>query len=503
MGFSKTVIGKQAQAKMAEKLSERKAEFNRLVEKYSAVKGLGFKNGKLQEMVKKNAKKTETILKALEGTEKMAWNNASLARNALQAQNIKALNESKISEAVQTGAGMALMMPTDIVKIARIGYTNSIAGDVFDVWGMGSMKDSLFKLETLAGSTKGDVTANQSITEVSSRGDYPTTYEEKSATVGTSDTSVQLDDSKIIPWSVEIYDADGNKIGADIPVQDTASKNLPSTGTISGSVTGTVNYTTGVLVLAASASTAVTIRYAYDFEQITSKTGSVVLNLQEYQFNAKFNPMEIEWTQFTQDVMASKMGLDAKEMLVAGAGDAYRKSFDEQALKAGIRATGWDSGVTHNADYSAFGDDSEKAHVETILKDIGRAEAKTYNQLGRMADDTALVMNSNVYTYIMQSDKFVSMKPVSKNGMFKVGELDGRSVYIAPTGAIANDVIYCFGKSETASVDAPVSIGTYGVGVTTPELTHKTFVTEMGLGSYSDVKVLNKYFATKVNISNL
>ena len=108
--------------------------------------------------------------------------------------------------------------------------------------------------------------------------------------------------------------------------------------------------------------------------------------------------------------------------------------------------------------------------------------------------------------------KFTPVTPTSRVCIFKVGDIAGRGIYMAPKSLLGLDGkkepntgrLFLFGKStEGASVDSPVSIGTYGTGITTNPVELKNFNSQMGLGVYSDAKVINKYFATKVTLKNL
>jgi hypothetical protein len=64
--------------------------------------------------------------------------------------------------------------------------------------------------------------------------------------------------------------------------------------------------------------------------------------------------------------------------------------------------------------------------------------------------------------------------------------------------------MYLFGKSiESQNVDAPVSVGTFGTGITTNPVELKNFNSQMGLGIYADSRINNKHFATSVILKNL
>lgn len=513
MGYGKVMRMSEDKARQIynEKLSERENKVLKLKEKYSKSKGLAFGNGKLDEMFEKDAKKASNLLLFLENSEIQAMRDPTIAQNMLRESAIKNATNGQLKEAMQTGGAMQLMLPTDIVKISRIAYTNSVAQDIFDVWGMSSMKDSLYKLETTYGSTARGATANTVTYENYGEGRYPSTLEKESTTSADAGITwtATLQYAPIIPFHVAVF-LDGAQVavdnGAGVLVGTDLSTVTPST----------INYTTGAVsivfasAVSGGASATVEVQYAYDFEDPTlfPQTGSVLLNLVEYQYSAILYPLEVEWTRFSEDLMNSKLGLSAKDMLIAGAGDEFRKAFDERCITKGIQASKWHAPVDFDTDFATAGADSSYAHAQSVTTAIMNAENLTYDALGRLADKTAIVADSGAVAYFTKHNKFEAVTPTSRVGIFKVGVLAGRDVYMAPKSVInpsANQgKAFLFGKSvESQNVDAPVSVGTYGTGITTNPVELKNFNSQMGLGVYADSRINNKYFATALNLSNL
>ncbi len=502
----------KTQEKITQKLNEREEHVKNLVEKYKNVEGLAFKGGKLEEMMEKDSVKTGDMLIFLENTQKKAFTNPILVQNALQEQNLQNLSERQIKEAVQVGGAMNLMLPSDIVKVSRIGYSNSVAREIFDVFAMQSVKDSIYKLETTYGSDERGVTKGEVDYETYGEGRYPTTMEKETGFVASNTnktwTLTETDNGHLIPFKVAIF-VDGEQIAID----DGNGKLVG--GALDNTATNTVNYTTGAttftLSTAISSTADVEIEYIYDFEDETlfDHTGSVLLNLVEYGFSAVLNPLAIEWTNYAETVMGSKLGLSAKDMLVKGAGDMFRKSFDERLVRKGILASNWSSAVEFNSDFAVAGSDSSMNHAQSILQAIKNAEGKTYNELGRFANSSKLICDINTATYLSKHKRYESVKPTSKVGIFQTGSIDEYDIYIAPkdmiTGADANTgMIYVMGKAdENLSVDSPVSCGIFGSTIMTNPVELKNFNSQAGMGIYSDTKTLNKKFATKVKVTNL
>ena len=513
MGYGKVMRMSEEKARKIynEQLSERENKILKLKEKYSKVKGLAFGKGRLNEMFEKDAKRTGDLLMLLENTERQVMRDPLMAQNMLQESAIKNATNGQLKEALQTGGSMALMLPTDIVKISRIAYTNSIAQDVFDVFALSSIKDSIYKLETVYGSTARGATKDDVIYENYGEGRYPSTFEKEaltSADLGVTWTAT-LQYAPVIPFKVSVF-LDGAQVGVDNGNGVIVGADL---NTVNPS---TINYTTGAVeikfasAVSGGASATVEVQYAYDFEDPAwfDRTGSVLLNLVEYQYSAILYPMEVEWTRFSEEVMQSKLGLSCKDMLIAGAGDEFRKAFDERCIAKGIKASGWTNAVEFDTDFATAGADSSYAHAQSVLTAIVNAETKTYDALGRYADNTAIVCDSGAYAYFLKNNKFESVKPTSRVGIHQVGVIDGRKVYMAPKSVLKpNDktgIAYLFGKStESANVDSPVSTGVYGTGLTTNPVELKNFNSQMGLGVLADSRINNKFFATSLKLTNL
>lgn len=497
-----------ARKRFSEVANERKDTIMKLKEKFEDNPDLALGKGKLDELFQKDPKKAENLVMFLEQTENAAFHNPTLIDNMKRYQSLK--ESARLREDVQT-SGFLGVTPMDIVKVARIGYPNSTAPDIFDFWGMQSMKDSLYKLETVIGSTARGSTKDDVVYEKYGDGRYASEYEKETITTSATNTfSGTLDNVPVRPFHLSVI-LNGEQVAVDTGAGTFAGPALNPSGT------NTINYTTGAFVLtfndALTASDELFIQYAYDSEQPTlfSRTGSVLLDLVVYDYRATPWPLAIEWTRFTEELMASKLGTSAKEQLIAGAGDIFRKGLDEYCITKGLHAAKWATPAVYNADFSAAGSDDPKSHAQFVTNKLMEAKLKTYDQLGRYADKYAIVCDSKAYTYLTNHNQFNAVNAPSKIGIFKVGELLGDDVYLAP-----NDVIrassdasttgkaFIFGKAtDNMNVDAAVSVGTWKLGVTTDPVELKNFNSQMGIMSMMDIRINNKYFATRLEIQNI
>lgn len=510
MGLSETEARERSKD-FARELNEREDHIMRLKERFENNTELLLGNGKLDALFEENHKKASNLVLFLESTEKDCFKNPALLENLKTYKSLKEAQELRETD-VQLSSGFLGVTPQDIVKVARIGYTNSVAADIFDFWGMSSMKDSIYKLETLYGSTARGATANSVIYENYNDGRYPSEIERQTVvTSATTTFSGVLTNAPVRPYKTEVY-VDNVQVAID----NGAGYFTGSTITTASS---TIDYTTGAFVLvftsALSSANDLEVQYSFDSEQqsLFSNVGSVLLDLVTYDYRAQPFPMYIEWTRFTEELMESKLGLSAKDQLIAGAGDVFRKSMDEYCITRGIGAANWTTPVEFNTDYSSAGDDSSIDHAQSLLQAIISAEGKTYKQLGRYADKTSVVCQYDAYSYLTKHRLFNSINPPSRNGIFKAGTLEGRDVYVAPdnvlninnaTPAANTAMMYLFGKgNDSMNVDAVVSVGTWKAQITTNPVELKNFNSQMGLAFLGDIRKNNPYFATKVSLTNL
>lgn len=505
-GFGRVMAGlteAEAQKKVAEKLDERTDEVMRLKEKFEKIESLGLK-GKLDDLFEKDQRKASNLVMFLEATERSAKAEPALIENQKRYESLK--------EAVAT-SGFLGVTPQDIVKVARIAYPNSVAPDIFDFWGMSSMKDSIYKLETIYGSTARGSTVNTVTYENYGEGRYPSEVEKNSITATSSQTefkAASLANAPLRPFTLAIYvdgvqvaadDGNGNIVGASLTGVAADNFITYSTGAFE------FNFSTGLTL-----NSVVDMYYQFDSENsnLFTNVGSVLLNLVVYDYRATPYPLAIEWTRFTEELMNSKLGMSAKESLIAGAADIFRKSLDEWCITKASKAANWTTAATFDTDFASAGSDSSWEHAQSVINAIENAEMKTYADLGRRADKTSLVVDYMTAVYLKKSRLFNSTNAPSKIGIYKTGEIDGRDVYVAPPNLVAYDgtnkigTAYLFGKgNDPMSVDSVLSVGTWKAGVTTDPVELKNFNSQMGMCAFMDIRINNAKFATKLQLQNL
>ncbi|MDA3854933.1 MAG: hypothetical protein PF569_01645 [Candidatus Woesearchaeota archaeon] len=483
-GFSRSMGLKESQ--MREQYNEfeqsRKRLEEKLIDKWENKEGLDLGNGKLASLYESNPKKASGLALFLEATQK----------------NVSQLNE------YQTSAFMGVT-PQEIVKIARIAYPNAVMGDLFDVWGMESVKDTFYKIESKVGSTARGATEGDVIQESFSDGRYSSEIiEDESAGDGTDNYTGTITPAPIRPFQTKIWlndeqigvdDGAGNLIGSGISVGTIDN----TTGNYDITLTSTIDSTYTLLVECA---------YNSEDEDNFAQQGTVKLDLVAYDFRAKFFSLGVSWHAMAEEIMQSKLRTSARDTLIQSASELMIKNMDELALRYGKKASSWHQAsnpIAFNADFASAGADSSYARAQDITDEaIDKATGLAYNALGRYASQYNLVCGTSANSYLKKHKLYSPDNAQSRIGVFKTGTLDSMGVYKAPSDLVGANDIYIFGKGTDAmNVDSAVSVGTYRLGMETDTLTRKSFDSEKGLGAMADFRINEKRFASKVSITGL
>ena len=483
-GFARSMKLNEAQVREQynEFESARRELEESMIDKWSKKEGLDLGN-KLVDLYEADHSKGANLALFLENTQK----------------GLSRLNEYETSSFLG-------VTPQEIVKVARIAYPNAVMGDLFNVWGMESVRDTVFKLDTKYGTTKRGATADDIIAETwDTDGRYPSEIVEEEITgSGTDNYTGTMPTFPLRPFQFKVF-LDDVQIGVD-----DGSGNF----TGSGISTGTIDYTTGDYDVTLSASIDAThevlIEGAYDSEEESNfdEQGTVTLGLTAYDFHAKFWSLGVAWHRMTEEIMQSKLNMSARDTLIQTAGQLMIKSMDELAMRYGKKAAAWHQSsnpITFDTDFATAGADSSYARAQDILDEaIQKALSLPYNALGRGSDTVNMVAGTSASAYLKKHKLYSPETVASRVGVYKSGNLDGIGLYTAPSDIVPVDTIYLFGKSNDAlSVDSPVSVGTYRLGLETPEMEYKSFKAEKGLGAMADFRINNAKFAQKVTLLSL
>lgn len=462
---------------MKVKLSERNEYADRLVEKWSKTKGVGEGFDSLYE---KDAGRARNLSIVLENQENHLTN----------------LTETQISNSFST-------TPENVIRVVRLGYPNSVRGELFLEWAMETARDSIYYLSPVYGKTKRGATADN-VTHESTAYRYASEMEVE--TIGTGDGSTvtftgpgssnEIANAPLRPFTVKIFVA-----GEPVATDDGA-------GNIIGSTidTGTINYTTGVLSVtfttAPTAAQAIEAGYNFDSEESTQyeDLGSVELQLRDYQFRVKPHPLYVSWSKMTELLINTTLNIDAEDALVRGAADELKKSLDFHAIRLAYGASKKNSSVSF--DTAGATGESEVDRAMAFSRTIDQASDVMFNAVNR-GGVTHMVGGPDAISYVKLHRRFDASGAQPRVGVHRVGSLDGVSMYKAPINIVPNDEVLFVYHNDQVPEDVSLAFGTLIPLYRTQTLEYKEFYKETGMAFFGDAKTLNANYLVNGSISNL
>lgn len=472
----------------AQELSERKEYGNRLFEKWSKETGIGDGMDKIMDL-----------------SEEKGRNLAIMLEN--QAKHLKHLTETQISNNFST-------TPENVLRVVRLGYPNSVRGEIFFEYPMVTARDSIYYLSPIYGSTARGATANN-VTHESSAYRYASEIVEDIIDVSdgstTEYTGFDSDDgvteAPIRPYSMILWvdnvpkatdDGSGNLVAIDSGYLSTTSgKN-------------TIDYTNGqyniTFATAPADGNVIKLSYHLDSEDEDlrgSAIKSVKLQLTDYQLRAKPYPLYVSWSKMAELLVGTTLDIDAEENLVNGAADELKKSLDFLAVEMGYRYSKRNSTTTFNADFAAAGSDSEKMHAQSLSRTIKDAENIIYSAKQRGGVST-MVAGPGAVSFMTLHDQWSSDGQQPKIGIYRAGTLMGIPVYQAPTDIVPDNEILCTWRNPNADGgDYSIVFGSLIPLYQTQTLEYKEGYSETGLFHFGDWVPLQKEYLVRIQLQNL
>lgn len=456
-------------------LSERNERADRLIEKWS--KRPGMAGERMIEVAGKSPAEQNRIR-----------NLAIILEN--QENHLKALTETQISNSFQT-------TPENVMRIVRLGYPNSIRGEVFLEWAMESARDSIYYLSPVYSDTARGATAN---TVTHESGAYRYASEIEVEALGTGDGStvtfgITVANPPLRPYSVKVFDAN-EQVGAD-----DGAGNIVGTGVSAG----TINYTTGAISVtystAPDATNALTVEYKFDSEVDTqyADLGSVELQLRDYQFRARPWPLYVSWSKMTELLLGTTLNIDAEEALVRGAADELKKSLDFYSLRMAYQASLKNSLVTFDKTGATGESEADRAQVQTRAFD--EAGDTIYNALQR-GGVTKMMANPAAIRYMKLHRRWQDAGAQPAIGAYRVGSLDGIDVYKVPNSILPDPTgegqAVAIWRNEEVPEDVSIAFGSLVPLYKSNNLEFKELYTETGMAFFGDMQVLRSEYLVRI-----
>ena len=466
-------------ARIAEQLSDRNGYADRLTEKWMKTQGVG--EG-LLELANKDIGRARALSITLENEEK----------------HLTQLTETQISNSFST-------TPQNVLRIVRLGYPNSVRGEIFLEWAMETARDSIYYLSPVYQASKRGATAGNVTHENAS---FRYASEIESEVMGTGDGSTvaftgpsvgKLTNPPLRPFSVKVLAG-----GTPVAVDD-GSGNLIGV-LLNTSATNTVNYDDGAITVtfttAPTAGAALTVEYNFDSEDVNQypDLGSIDIQLRDYQFRVKPWPLYVSWSKMTELLINTTLNIDAEDALIRGAADELKKSLDFHAIRLAYQSALRNSAVTFNTQ-GAVGE-AEVDRVMAFSRAIDGATNKMYNVLQR-GGVTKLVGGPTAVGYLQLHSPFNASNAQQSVGAYRVGSIDDIDVYKVPSSIVPDDEFMAVYRNENVPEDVSVAFGTLVPLYRSQTLEYKEFYSETGLAYFGDSKVLQPNYLQRIKLLNL
>jgi len=462
-------------SEMQEMLSARKDNGNRLYEKWAKTKGIGEGLDQLMEQNPDKARNTAIVLEN-------------------QENHIGRLTETQISNTFST-------TPENVIRVVRLGYPNSVRGEIFLEWAMETARDSIYYLSPVYGKSKRGASTGDVYHE-SAAYRYGSEIEVEDVGTGdgtTTEFTTTVDHSPLRPYTVRIL-KDDEPIATD-----------NGNGTIYGqsldeNEANTIDYTSGELTItfneAPDADADIQVEYHFDSEEesLYSEIGSVELQLRDHQFRVKPWPLYVSWSKMTELLLNTTLNIDAEEALVRGAADELKKSLDFHAIRLGHQAA--KKNATVEFDVEGATGESEVDRAMAFSRAIDQASDIMFNKVQR-GGVTKMVGGPDATSYVKLHRRFDGGNAQPRVGAHRLGSLDGIDLYKAPNAVVPDDEILAVYHNEDVPEDVSIAFGSLVPLYRTQTLEFKEFYSETGLSYFGDSKVLNNSYLVRIKLNNL
>lgn len=419
-----------------------------------------------------------------------------------QEDHLSTLTETQISTAFST-------TPENVMKIIRLGYPNSVRGDIFYEWAMQTARDSMYYLYAQYDSAKRGSTSGGRTIESSAYRFVSEIIEDDNASTGDGSTVTftgVLTQTPVIPYSVRVvvgYTIVGNDNGAGVFPSTTGGDNVPA-----GISTGTVDYSTGIYSItfstAPTSGDTITIQYNYNSESSTNYTdlGNIELQLRDFQFRVRPYPVGVSWSKMTELLLGTTLNIEAEEALIRGAGDELKKSLDFQACRLGYFGALSTGTITFNCSAAAGGEDSAVMRAQAVSNAWERAGDLMYNSLQR-GGVTKMYGGPNATSYLKLHKRFDATGAQPKVGAYKIGSIDGIDIYKVPSDIVPNAELVVVYKNDEVPEDVSIAFGTLIPFYKTQKLEYKNLYSEQGLAHFGDNKILQSKYLARISLTNI
>lgn len=435
-----------------------------------------------------------------------------------QANHLMSLTED--TKSTNVGSFLKFVFP-----VLRRVWPNLIANEIVSVQPMTAPVGGVFFYDLQYGTTKGKVTAGQTLIK-----DFNSTYSSETIDqeiIGVGDNSGKaftstLDFVPVKAGTVQLLDtATGLAIGLDDGIGG-----LTGTDSVGGILTGTVSYTTGSISVsyATAPHNAATVAatYLYNMEGNTN-VPQVNINIQLISIQAKTRKLKALWSSEAADDLKAFHGIDAEAEVVAGVAAEIALELDREIIMDLYNSAALFSPAFNLAAIPSGV--SEIYHIRSMVTTLTRASNSIHKSSLR-GPANFLVTSPDVSAVIEQLETHGDFRPVFAAadadtkapveqphtfGVYKVGTLASKyTCYKDPyfpvsnggTGSGVGDVL--MGYKGSTFIDAGFVWAPYiPLQITATFLDPADFTLRKGLRTRYATKMLRSEFYRRVRVTGL
>ena len=451
-----------------------------LVEKWSKTPGMDGKG--LYENFAKFPKKIANTVQLLERQEKY------LAR----------MNETQVSSAFNT-------LPQNIMRVIRLGYPNSVRGEIFHEFAMQSLHDSFYYIEPVYGTTLRDATADATTYESASF-TYDTT--KNSTALGTGDASTVTFTATPASGAVPIVSAKSLvRVDGVLKAVDDGSNGW--TTFVAGEVTaGTITYTTGAVSItfatAPATGAVLTLETNYDAEDsdLYAQYGSIKLKTTRKDFKPTPKILKLSWSWQSEVMMDMDLDLNAEEVLVQSAAEEFKKCIDFEACLLGYKTSLDKTAINFNADFRSSGAANPFDYYNTFYRSLRKVSSQIYKALQR-GGVNRIYGGPDAVGFLASIGGWIDAPNVAQIGAFQAGTLRNIPVYQVPISIVPNAELVCVYKNPQNDSDVAIAFGTAVPLYRTTTLQYANLYSETALAILEDAQAVRPEYIRRMTFTNL
>jgi hypothetical protein len=446
-------------------------------------------------------------------TDKVKARNAALNLQN-QAKYMNRMSEATIRTQFNT-------VPENVLKIVRIGTTQSNRGNFLHEWPLITTDDAIYFVDrvyapaeataqTASGGNLRGGTANSRIYETIAPQHATESYTvqvHSGSLAANAAINFTLAPQPIVPLWIQI-----RKNGALIG-RDNGQGGFTSTDpTFNTSTTvSNVNYASGVSTFqftsALPAGTTVEVEFSWDSEVKDNydEYGRVDIKVDKKRFNARPFPLGYSFTKMVELTLSSTSLGSAEDILIRAVGDEHAMRKDFQAVRLALSVARGNPITYFDADHTATGDDNYYNHAQRITTTLKGVGGQIFDDIGRGVVNK-LVVGSQLAAYLEIHTAFKVDETQPRVGAtYLSGRLGDIEVYVCRSkpslGLIADNQALAIYRNPDEEGDVAIAFGV--LTELAAALDYPEFLRVGNIGTVEDKLVINSKFIRLVEVNNL